>query len=164
MSSCKHCFRLIHKEDTIIYQTDIDEIPDPHEFMMALTELNSGKCDAIWGTWRDRVTSNGKISTIKVENSMRLEDQFPLRCQISSNIVHGMTKKTIAYRGIFRVRYLSLRCTFLDVTLLVMVSDNRLILFFNNSWMVVSMTFGATIQESFHLTLMFHYSKIFLWV
>lgn len=98
-------FKGITSRDSIVYHTDLDEIPDSRSFGRALEELDRGECDAILGFWRDRVEENGKLNKVDISSSSKsLHEQFPLRCHISENFVGGgMTKKTLAYRANLRV-------------------------------------------------------------
>jgi hypothetical protein len=100
----------IQDDKRIIYQTDIDEVPDPKLFALALKELASGSCDAIRGMWRDRIAVDGSLAPVNIDSKMSLEQQFPLRCDISNNVVGaGMTRKVIAYRSNYRVSILNRR-------------------------------------------------------
>lgn len=91
-----------NNSNLLMYQTDIDEIPDPIKFAKALKELQSGSCDAIRGIWFERITNDGSLMDIKLTSS--LTDQFPLQCKISDIVVGGgKTKKVIAYRANLRV-------------------------------------------------------------
>lgn len=94
----------INDPNRIIYHTDIDELPDYTTFNQALIEISSGYCDAINGYWVERVTADGSLSAINLYNSVPLVKQFPLRCEVSNNVVGGgMTRKTVAYRSNLRV-------------------------------------------------------------
>ena len=75
-------FQNITHRDSLIYHTDLDEIPDIKSLAKALKELENGECDAVLGFWRDRVSENGKL--LKVHHGKQsLQEQFPLRCHIS---------------------------------------------------------------------------------
>jgi hypothetical protein len=86
----------------IIYHSDIDEIPDPMKFKLALEELRSGSCDVIRGIWFERISNDGSLTNILLNSS--LTSQYPLQCKISDTVVGGgKTKKVIAYRANLRV-------------------------------------------------------------
>ena len=66
--------------------------------------LSIGECDAIAGVWQDRVSLDGSLKRIELENGVQIEEQFPLRCSYS---VHFMpertTRKVIVYRSNLRL-------------------------------------------------------------
>jgi hypothetical protein len=116
------------RQHRLIYQTDIDEVPDPTLFALALEEFQRGECDAIRGYWRDRITLDGSLAPIAISGQHSLEDQFPLRCEISNNVVGaGMTRKVIAYRANYRVRLFllaSLFCGTLFNSIMILLINN----------------------------------------
>jgi hypothetical protein len=86
----------------LIYHTDIDEIPDPIKFKIALNEIESGSCDSIRGYWVDRISNDGSLNNIELNSS--LTTQYPLQCRISESVVGGgKTIKILAYRANLRV-------------------------------------------------------------
>lgn len=89
--------------NSYIYHTDIDEIPEPESFGKALLELKSGQCDGIRAQWVDRLSSTGALNSIRLEGSLTLSQQFPLRCNISPLFVGSRTEKIIAYRASYRL-------------------------------------------------------------
>jgi hypothetical protein len=104
--------RRIIKAEQLIYQTDIDEIPQYEQFNAAMSELAEGTCNAIKGEWRDRVDSEGRLRLPSIPRgcsrdehaSLSLASQFPLRCRFSELFVGGgKTTKTIVYRANYRL-------------------------------------------------------------
>ena len=84
--------------------TDIDEFPDRKELLYALEELDSGSCDAIKGTWTERLTTDGALKDVELFSGVSLLDQFPLKCKISRNFMpERTTVKVVVYRSNYRV-------------------------------------------------------------
>ena len=86
-----------------VYQTDIDEIPDPTTFNRALKELKSGSCDAIAGRWVDRLAPGGQLNNVLLDLNKTLSDQFPLRCRISNKFSVGFVEKVLMYNSLYRL-------------------------------------------------------------
>ena len=56
------------------------------------------------GVWSERVSRTGELQDVVIRANHDIQDQFPLECQISRNIVRGnMTSKTLVYRANLRV-------------------------------------------------------------
>jgi hypothetical protein len=56
------------------------------------------------GDWSERVSPEGRLVDVLIKDNFNLQEQFPLSCKISNNIVHGnMTSKTVVYRSTMRV-------------------------------------------------------------
>lgn len=102
MAKSFESLRGIHSHDTIILQMDVDEEPDLDKFNQALSEIEAQKCDAVFAYWQDRLAIDGNLSAISIDSEVHgsLQNQFPLRCQLSGRVVKGgKTTKTIAYRA-----------------------------------------------------------------
>ena len=90
--------RGIHAHDTLVLQMDVDEEPEAAKFNQALRELEAQHCDAVFAYWQDRLALEGNLSHVAL--SAPLSEQFPLRCDLSGQVVRGgKTTKTIAYRA-----------------------------------------------------------------
>lgn len=100
-----HTFRALKDvdENSFIYQTDIDEIPDPKTLKRAMEQLASGKCNAIRARWADRLALGGELKPITLSGNSSMGDQFPLRCRISPNFVGQRVEKVIVYSAAYRI-------------------------------------------------------------
>jgi len=87
-----------------IYHTDLDEIvTNGKEYKYALKELRRGKCDAVKGMWRDRISRDGSLSNITI-GEVSLNQQFPLRCRVSKHFMPALyTSKVVIYRANLRL-------------------------------------------------------------
>ncbi len=101
----KHSYnqlKYIKSQNKFILHTDLDEFPESITFLKALEEMFSTGCDAIHGTWMDRVSLDGSLK--KMNANISIDSQFPLRCHMSEQFVgYSYTSKTIAYRSVYRV-------------------------------------------------------------
>jgi len=85
----------------------MDEFPERATFQKAWDELNNpaNTCDAVVAQWTDRIADKGRLTRVKASaTSGSVEEQFPLRCELSNQFVGGArTSKTLIYRAPFRV-------------------------------------------------------------
>ena len=94
---------------SVIYHTDVDEMVDESPaFLKSLEQLKAGGCDAIRGSWKDRLHFKGELKSVRAPKSGRkfqtLQKQFPLRCDVSRVFVgNSMFSKTVVYRANRRV-------------------------------------------------------------
>jgi len=100
-----HTFEALRdvNKESLIYQTDIDEIPEPHSLNRALGELQSGQCNAIRAKWADRLAIGGELPPIVLDGTRTMQQQFPLRCRISPNFVGRRIEKIIVYSASYRI-------------------------------------------------------------
>jgi hypothetical protein len=90
-----------------ILHCDLDEFPQRETFQRAWEELHSpaNTCDAVVAQWADRIADGGRLTKVKASStSGSVEEQFPLRCELSNQFVGGArTSKALIYRAPFRV-------------------------------------------------------------
>jgi hypothetical protein len=100
-----HTYRTLKgtRRDAFIYQTDIDEIPDPRTLKKALKQLEAGECNAIRAKWADRLAIDGALNPIVLDGNRTMQRQFPLRCRISPNFVGQRIEKIVVYSANYRI-------------------------------------------------------------
>ena len=93
----------VTSSNAFIYHSDIDEVMDADQLVPYYDDLLNGKCDAVVGEWRDRIAIDGSTPIMAI-NGVPLNEQYPLRCQVSRKFLHeSEVRKVIFYRANMRV-------------------------------------------------------------
>ena len=93
----------LNDPNKFIFHSDLDEIVDPTSLRQAMGEMNRGECDAIVGVWQDRVTLQGDLKRVEL-NDGQIEEQYPLRCSYSKHFMpERTTRKVVVYRSNLRL-------------------------------------------------------------
>lgn len=82
-----------------IVRSDSDELPAiPGDNLASFLQFVSMQgYDAVFGSFNDRVALDGFLPNISA--SEPLHEQFPLSCQITNRLAHGLTQKAVAFRA-----------------------------------------------------------------
>ena len=86
-----------------VLQVDADEMPvfHPNSLSSLLQKLQrDDDCDAVYGRLSERVTADGKLANITL--GTRLDQQFPLLCNVKERVEQAQSRKLVLYRASYR--------------------------------------------------------------